>query len=315
MPVQFKHRKTGAPLVPACVKEAANTLLPAQAWQAIAEQHRQRAEKWTTPYRARRAARQMHPIYDFLFIYYRNKPSQLEAWHPGLGIGLQEAPLGDTYKSKHYSCQNGITRLDPALMTDSTRHRMEMVERLCQAVKERPPAFGCFGMHEWAMVYQGDANGEVRHGERLPLRLSQQATDAYVRSRPIQCTHFDAFRFFSPGAKAFNRIQPSKDSRIENEQCGCLHTNMDLYKLAAQCMPWIGSELLWQCFHFAVGARQLDMQASPYDCSSLGFEPIKVETPSGKLEYERRQRALSEAAHPLRDELIARLQAVLQTES
>jgi hypothetical protein len=132
-----------------------------------------------------------------------------------------------------------------------------------------------------------------------------------VRSRPIQCSHFDAFRFFSPAAKDFNRIQPSKDTRIENEQCGCLHTNMDLYKLATHCMPWIGSELLWQCFEFALSARQLDMQASPYDCSSLGFDPVAVETPAGKLEYERRQRQLSEAAKPLRDALIARLEEVL----
>jgi hypothetical protein len=98
---------------------------------------------------------------------------------------------------------------------------------------------------------------------------------------------------------------------LENEQCGCLHTNMDLYKLATHCMPWIGSELLWQCFKYAVGARQLDMQASPYDCSSLGFAAVQVETPAGKLEYERRQRALSEAAQPLREELIARLEQLL----
>lgn len=253
----------------------------------------------------------MHPIYDFLFIYYRNKPSHLEAWHPGLGVGLEDAATETIFKEAHYTEHNGVTALDPSKMAENTRHRLEMALRLCRTVRDRSPAFGCFGMHEWAMVYRGDAEGEVRHGERLPLRLSQAETDAYVLSRPIQCTHFDAFRFFSPGAKDFNRIQPTKDSRLENEQCGCLHTNMDLYKLATHAMPWVGSELLWQCFEFAVSARQLDMQASPYDCNSLGFDPVPVETPSGKVEYERRQRALSEAAKPLRDELIERLDAVL----
>ena len=280
-------------------------------WQLQATQHRARAEEWTLPYRSRRASRQMHPIYDFLFIYYRNKPSQLEAWHPGFGIGLADAPLGETFKEAHYRVEDGVTRLDPSRIKEATRHRLEMALRLCQTVRARPATFGCFGMHEWAMVYQGDTEAEVRHGERLPLRLSQEATDAFVRSRPIQCSHFDAFRFFSPAAKDFNRIQPSKDTRIENEQCGCLHTNMDLYKLATHCMPWVGSELLWQCFEFALSARQLDMQASPYDCSSLGFDPVAVETPTGKLEYERRQRQLSEAAKPLRDALIARLEEVL----
>lgn len=285
--------------------------LSANEWQGHARAHRERAEQWTQPYRARRAAGQLHPIYDFLFIYYRNKPSQLEAWHPGLGVGLADVPENTHFKETHYTEEAGVTALDPKKLDERTRHRLEMALRLCRTVRARPPAFGCFGMHEWAMVYRGDTEGEVRHGERLSLRLGQEATDAFVRSRPIQCTHFDAFRFFSPEAKVYNRIEPTKDSRLENEQCGCLHTNMDLYKLAAQCMPWIGSDLLWQCFEFAVGARQLDMQASPYDCRPLGFEPVKVETPAGKLEYEKRQRALSDEARPLRDALIERLEAVL----
>jgi hypothetical protein len=253
----------------------------------------------------------MHPIYDFIFIYYRNKPSQLEAWHPGPGVNLANAPLGTHFKSTHYQENAGITRLEPSLMKESTRHRLEMALQLCQTVRDRPPAFGCFGMHEWAMVYRGDADGEVRHGERLPLRLSQEEIDAYVKSRPIQCSHFDAFRFFSPSAKVFNKIQPTQATRLEHEQCGCLHTNMDLYKLATHSMPWIGSEILWKSFEFAIRARQLDMQASPYDCTSLGFEAVPVESPAGKLEYERRQRELSQEAQHIRQELIERLIAVL----
>lgn len=253
----------------------------------------------------------MHPIYDFLFIYYRNKPSHLEAWHPGFGVGLEAAPLESNFKEAYYTDRDSITLLDPSKMTDSMRHRLEMALKLCKTIRDRPPAFGCFGMHEWAMVYRGDEGGEIRHSERLPLRLSQEATDAFVKSRPIQCTHFDAFRFFSPGAKGFNRVEPSKETRIANEQCGCLHTNMDLYKLATHCMPWVGSDLLWKCFEFAISARQLDMQASPYDCSSLGFDPVKVETPKGKIEYETRQRDLSELVKPLREDLIVRLERIL----
>ena len=45
--------------------------------------------------------------------------------------------------------------------------------------------------------------------------------------------------------------------------------------------------------------------------AKLGFEPIKVETSAGKLEYERQQRALSESARPLRVELIRRLENIL----
>ena len=286
-------------------------ILNSKKWNQLAKQHLERAEHWTMPYRKRRAAGEIHPIYDFLFIYYRNKPSHLEAWHPGYGVSLEDAPLGETFKEAYYRVENGCTSLDPSRLKETSRHRLEMALRLCQSVIARAPTFGCFGMHEWAMVYQGDTENEVRHAERLPLRLSQIETDRFVRSRPIQCTHFDAFRFFTPNAKDFNRSKPSKEARLDNEQCGCLHTNMDLYKLATQCMPWVGTELLWKCFEFALTARQLDMQASPYDCTTLGFGPIKVETSAGKLEYERQQRSLSEAAKPLRAELIMRLENIL----
>ena len=289
-----------------------HTILSQLEWQEQATHHRKRAEKWTLPYRARRASRQMHPIYDFLFIYYRNKPSHLEVWHPGNGVGLVGATLGETFKEAHYRMKDGVVSLDWKAMNDSTRHRLDMALRLCKTVHDRPAAFGCFGMHEWAMVFRGDTEGEVRHEEHLPLRLKQEAIDAFVCSRPIQCSHFDAFRFFTPGAKEFNRIQPNKDTRMENEQCGCLHTNMDLYKLATQCMPWVGSDILWECFEFAVSARQLDMQAGPYDCESIGFNSIKVETPEGRIEYERQQRELSEAARPLRGRLIERIEAMLR---
>jgi hypothetical protein len=79
---------------------------------------------------------------------------------------------------------------------------------------------------------------------------------------------------------------------------------MDLYRWAYTAMPWIGSELLWHCFELALELRVLDMQAGPYDLRALGFEPVAVETAAGREEYQRRQRALSERAVPLRAQLI-----------
>ena len=280
-------------------------------WQQQAAAHRNRAEEWTVPYRKRRASGKMHPIYDFLFIYYRNAPAQLEAWHPGLSVALELGNQPHEFSEKFYTEQNDVLTLDPSKMGDGNRHRLGFALKLSQAIQERPAQFGCFGMHEWAMVYRGDDDGEIRHGEKLPLRVSQAEVNAFVESRPINCSHFDAFRFFTPSAKRFNRIQPGKDSRLDNEQCGCLHTNMDLYKLAAQSMPWVGSDLLWKSFELAIRARELDMQASAYDCSSLGYAAIPVETAAGRATYERRQRELSEIAHPIRAQLIERLEQIL----
>ncbi len=79
---------------------------------------------------------------------------------------------------------------------------------------------------------------------------------------------------------------------------------MDLYRWAYTAMPWIGSDLLLNCFELAAELRVLDMQASPYDLRDLGFEPVCVETAEGRSEYQRRQRDLSERAEILRAELI-----------
>ena len=88
---------------------------------------------------------------------------------------------------------------------------------------------------------------------------------------------------------------------------------MDLYKWAYKSMPWVGSDLLWECFLFALKAREIDMRASPYDLSSYEYNAIPVETPEGRKEYEEEQRALTETAKPLRQELIESLDNLLRT--
>lgn len=280
-------------------------------WQKLAALHKARASEWTQPFVHRRARRETHPIYDFLFVYYRLSPAKLEEWHPGIGTSLEAADLPKAFSDKYYVHTGDRIELNLKAIDTATHRRMHFALNLAKAVANRPPKFGCFGLHEWAMVYSADSSENIRHAERLPLRLPQDAINEIVRSRPITCSHYDAFRFFTPEAQPFNRIQPTRDTRIELEQCGCLHTNMDLYRWAGECMPWAGSELLWDCFQLAVRARQLDMQASPYDCSSLGFAPICIETTEGRAEYEQEQRAIYEAALPLRQRLIQQLETTL----
>ena len=94
---------------------------------------------------------------------------------------------------------------------------------------------------------------------------------------------------------------------MELEQPGCVHANMDLYKWAAKSMPWIGSELLLDCFELATELRDLDMRASPYDLSAWGRAPVRIETAEGRRVYEIEQRRLAEQAVPLRERLIAGL--------
>ena len=181
---------------------------------------------------------------------------------------------------------------------------------LLEKTAQRAPNFACHGLHEWAMVYQG---AEVRHEKTLRLRLPRHEIDEIVEARPIACSHYDAFRFFAPGARHFNRMSPTLESRAALEQPACIHANMDLYKWAAKSMPWIGSDLLLDCFELAMDLRRLDMRASPYDVGPYGLEPVRIETAEGRAAYESEQRTLARRACPLRERLIQQLKATLES--
>jgi hypothetical protein len=173
------------------------------------------------------------------------------------------------------------------------------VRRLLAATASRPAFSGCFGLHEWAMVYR---DTETRHA--IPLRLGQKGTDAVVEAHQIRCTHFDAFRFFTPPAVGRNRLQPTRESQPDLEQPGCLHAGMDLYKWAYKLSPATPGELVADCFELAVEIRELDMRASPYDLREHGYEPVAIETAEGKASYVAAQRGFAERGTVLRQRLL-----------
>jgi hypothetical protein len=150
------------------------------------------------------------------------------------------------------------------------------------------------------MVYRTDA---PRHGQ-VPLRLDAEATDAVLESLPVHCTHHDAFRFFTDAARPRNAVVPTRAGQVANEQPGCLHATMDLYKWAYKLSPATPAELVADCFALAVDVRELDMRASPYDLTGLGYPPVRIETPVGRAEYARAQAAFARRAAPLRSRLI-----------
>ena len=277
-------------------------MLGTREWSSRAASHRARAERWTVPARDRRAANKPHPVEDFLFTYYRFSYAKIEEWHPVAGTALQTIdPLPAHLAKEPYRIKEEALIADPALLSDKERARLRWIRELLIATRDRPPIFACHGLHEWAMVYRG---ADVRHGGTTALRLPQAEIDSLIESRPIRCSHFDAFRFFHADAQPLNRLQPTLLDRPAFEQPGCVHANMDLYKWAFKSMPWAGSDLLLDCFELAMELRDLDMRASPYDLQAYGFEPVKVETAEGRREYEKEQARLAEMALPLRQRLI-----------
>lgn len=288
-----------------------DTKLSSADWHALADAHGRRVEGHVRPARLRKDHGEPHPILDFLFQYYPFPLSLLENWHPGIGVRLEQDPEAGTescFNPKHYSIEENCLRADPSLLSDKEAARMRWIRELLAATASRAPIFSCHGLHEWAMVYRGQT---VRHEKTTRLRLPQQEIDHLVESRPVCCSHHDAFRFFAAEARPLNRLQPALETRMQLEQPGCVHANMDLYKWAAKSMPWIGSDLLLDCFELAVELRELDMRASPYDLAAWGCDPVRIETPEGRRIYENEQRRLSLKAVPLREKLIEMIDRTL----
>ena len=259
------------------------------AWRPRQAAHEARVDRLTRGHRQRAARGQQHPVEDFLFTYYSHRPARLRRWSPGAGVRLEDFDGPQPW-------------LAPA------PSRVAWVVELLESTARRAPVFGCFGLHEWAMVYK-DAR---RHP--APLRLGEAGTAAVVEQQRLICTHHDAFRFFTPAARPLNVLQPTREDQPRLEQPGCLHANMDLYKWAYKLSPWVPGELVVDCFELARRLRELDMRASPYDLRDLGYEPVPVETAEGRAAYQSLQRGFAAEASAMRERLLTAARPLVRSE-
>ena len=275
-------------------------------WTTRERLHQKLVDEFCEPHRKRARVGDAHPVWDFLFTYYSLRPRQLRIWHPGFGVELA-GDGAERYleRSGYGRGRYGVTVTDEHMT--SRADTVRFIARLLRATAARPARMNCFGMHEWAMVYQAPA---VRHGQ-VPLRLGAAGTDAVVESMPLRCSHFDAYRFFTEPATRRNAEELTRDSQIATEQPGCLHANMDLYKWCYKLGPIIASELLMDTLALAADARALDMRASPYDLTAYGVEPIPIEDAAGRTEYVRCQRDIAQRAASLRAALLTACRGLL----
>ncbi len=258
-------------------------VLPLTEWQPRRAAHEARVDGWTAGHLARADRGEKHPVEDFLFSYYSQRPGRLRRWSPGLGVVLAD------HDGPQPWCD------EPA---ETVRDRARWVVHLLSATASRPAQLGCFGLHEWAMTYRD----EPRHRE-WPLRLGEKGTNDVVEALGLRCTHHDAFRFFTAPARPLNLLQPARADQATHEQGGCLHANMDLYKWSYKLSPWVSSDLVADCFDLTRRVRVLDMCASPYDFGALGYAPVAIETPEGRADYVRQQRSFAQKATVLRSRL------------
>lgn len=297
--------------------------IPADEAREERRAHEERADVLTAGHRERRRRGEKHPVEDFLFTYYPFSAARLRRWHPGAGAAYDAAADHDEHgesviadlaedgsRSWYVDLADGPTtwrRADVERFRTERASALGFIQRLLSSstLAARRPEFGCFGLHEWAMVH-GLRPGQQRH-EDLPLRLGQEETDAVVEREQLVCSHLDAYRFFTPSAAPRNAITPTRERQVELDNPACLHVGMDLYKWAMKLGPLVDSALVLDCFEHARATRVLDMEASPYDVRPLGYGVVPIETPGGKAEYVRRQRELAAGADALRGRLLEQL--------
>lgn len=287
--------------------EAPRTQLSFEIWKARAEKHHALIDPLADAFLTRRRLGHTHAVHDFLFTYYSCSPSKLKQWVPS----FEEELVVTTQLHEGYPWMNDYWfRLDGELLSlnrerlhDNVRGLAKFVAEMCRNVLQRAPRFGCFGLHEWAMVYKLSPEALRHKGHRL--RLSPEELASFVESQTICCTHYDAHRFFTPEARPLNILNPLLETRLEMEQGGCVHANMDLYKWSIKLWPWIGSDFMAKAFFLALEGRELDMRASPYDLSAEGFAPICIETEEGRKQYQKEQQRFAERTTGLRKELLA----------
>src|SRR4051812_31868826 len=148
-----------------------------------------------------------HPVEDFLFTYYSLRPAQLRRWHPGARVALLEA--GERASWREHADVDGAVAVDVRVFLERRADAVAHVRALLEGTASRPAQLGCFGLHEWAMVYR-----EPEHRHPVPLRLGQSGTDAVVESHRLRCSHFDAYRFFTPAAEPRNALRPTRQTTV-----------------------------------------------------------------------------------------------------
>lgn len=203
---------------------------------------------------------------------------------------------------------------------------------LLQRTLEATPVLHCYGLHEWAMQYQPSEISKPpssKYQSHLELRVDQQTLNETVEGNTLFCSHVDAWKFFSPEALPRNQflrhdpssnvvLLPPPEERpawlVRSEQPACVHTTMDLLKIALKLGPFCDSLLLRRILALTVEARALDVAASPYDAKTdYGVEPIFIETSAGRTAYKQRQTELMKKAAPVREDLLENYEAFLSS--
>ena len=292
--------------------QAPVVLLSEQQWRGRRAAHERRVDAWTIGWRERRASGAKHPVDDFLFTYYPTRPAVLRRWHPGIGVALAGedlADLGDGYREAELAGT-------PAWLLDPTRFASLVpaalrIAALLTATAHRDPQFGCFGLHEWAMVYRQRPD-ETRH-EQWPLRLEPEQVRATVDGRRTALQPLRRVPLLhgggasaEPGAAHPRAAGPARAGRVPAREHGPVPAR-------EPDLPGRGQRPRRRLLRARARHPYPRHARGPVRPARAGYDPVEVETPSGRSEFAFQQRGFAARAAALRADLLAVVDRFLRT--
>ena len=177
--------------------------------------------------------------------------------------------------------------------------------RLLRATAAAPAQFGCFGLHEWAMVLPARTTSAAASG----LAAAARARTAPTRSceeHQIKCTHYDAFRFFTPPARPAQSAAAGPGSPAGPGAARLPARVHGPVQVGLQADPAVPSELLVDCFVLARRDPRAGHAGIALRPADLGYPPVRIETVAGKAEYVAAQREFAAQAQVLRRRAVRR---------
>ena len=176
-------------------------------WHERRAKHKARVRRWIEPRLERAARHERDPVEDFLFEYYPYRPAKLLHWHPGIGVELQGETAREYLSDKDYhETQQGVT-VGVSHLSVARIKSIGWIGHLLRRTADRIGAFDCFGLHEWAMVYEAES---IRH-PAWPLRITaaEIACSYSIAANPLHALR--RFSFFHIASALAQQI--SADTR------------------------------------------------------------------------------------------------------
>ena len=249
------------------------TVLPEPEWRARAAAHRQRMRRFTGPHRERKQRGEKHPVLDFLFTYY-SPPARRGCGAGTPGRGSCCAAVRSTSAGPATSRRRRRAPRRPRALPRPRRPPGSSA--LLAGTAARPAQLGCFGLHEWAMVYRLPGRAAARGG-----RCGSAPAAPTRWSSPTRC----AARTTTPSGSS-----PRRPARTSSPEAADQVTTSS----PAACTPaWTSTSgrtswprrarrTWWPLLRAGPRRPRAGHARVPLRPDRLGYSPVPIETRAGR---------------------------------